>query len=319
MLMRADAVRVTRRGLQLGLGACWLIDAGLQMQPFMFTPSLARDVLASAADGQPTAVARPVTWAAGMVAAHPVPWNVLFVLVQLTIAVGLLHRSTAKPALALSVGWGLIVWYLGEGLGGVLSGGWLPAGAPGPALMYVVLAVAAWPTPRRPRSDQAVPRWLLLVWAVYWVGGVVLQTRAGLTRGADVAAAIAGDAGGAPGWVSQLDFSIARSANRLTYTEIVVLLALQATIGLAVFGPVALRVCALWAGIAVSLSFWVFGQGLGNLTSGTATDVNTAPLVVLLAVAVLGATERRRYARGNSGRAADRRIGRAVLSPRSPF
>jgi hypothetical protein len=41
------------------------------------------------------------------------------------------------------------------------------------------------------------------------------------------------------------------------------------------------------AGIVVSLLFWALGQSLGGLWTGQATDPNTAPLMVLLALAMM--------------------------------
>jgi copper(I)-binding protein len=49
-----------------------------------------------------------------------------------------------------------------------------------------------------------------------------------------------------------------------------------------------LRLVAAWTGIVLSVLFWVFGQGLGNLGSGQSTDPNSGPLLVLLAVALIG-------------------------------
>jgi hypothetical protein len=40
------------------------------------------------------------------------------------------------------------------------------------------------------------------------------------------------------------------------------------------------------AGVALSLDFWLLGQSLGGLTTGMATDPNTGPLFVLLALAL---------------------------------
>ncbi len=40
-------------------------------------------------------------------------------------------------------------------------------------------------------------------------------------------------------------------------------------------------------GIVVALGYWIFAQGFGGLTTGTATDVGTAPLIILLGLAVL--------------------------------
>ena len=38
--------------------------------------------------------------------------------------------------------------------------------------------------------------------------------------------------------------------------------------------------------------FWVLGQNIGQLYSGQATDPNTGPLIVLMALALAGTTVR---------------------------
>jgi hypothetical protein len=43
----------------------------------------------------------------------------------------------------------------------------------------------------------------------------------------------------------------------------------------------------LWLAIAVSLAFWMIGQGFGGVFTGQATDVGTAPLVIAMAVMLL--------------------------------
>jgi hypothetical protein len=48
--------------------------------------------------------------------------------------------------------------------------------------------------------------------------------------------------------------------------------------------------------VGCGLVYWVAGQGMGQPWSGLATDPGTAPLVVLLGVAVLGAAPWRRPA-----------------------
>jgi hypothetical protein len=78
-------VRVTRRSLQVVLGLCWLLDGGLQFQPFMLRTSVARDVLAPTGSGQPQLVAGPVHWAANLIAAHPVAWDVPFASIQVLL------------------------------------------------------------------------------------------------------------------------------------------------------------------------------------------------------------------------------------------
>ncbi len=212
---------MSKRTLRFALGVAWLIDASLQFQPYMFTRAFSDDVLAGAATGQPQFVAAPVQWAADAVGAHPFAWNLVFALLQLTIAVALISGRAIKPALAVSIVWGLSVWYLGEGLGGIAgSSAWLLTGAPGAALVYAVLSVAAWPA-----HTSRLPWWLPLAWASYWIGGAVLHLLNGPTRGPDLAAAISAGATGAPGWVSRLDFSIARTANSWSEFDIALLVA----------------------------------------------------------------------------------------------
>ncbi len=49
------------------------------------------------------------------------------------------------------------------------------------------------------------------------------------------------------------------------------------------------RRLSLGIGVLISLTSWLLFQGLGDLTSGQSTDPNIGPLMVLLALAVIGA------------------------------
>jgi hypothetical protein len=40
-------------------------------------------------------------------------------------------------------------------------------------------------------------------------------------------------------------------------------------------------------GVAMALDWWVLGQAFGQLSSGMATDPNTGPLLVLLALSIM--------------------------------
>jgi hypothetical protein len=198
--------RITRRGLQIALGLLWLVDGGLQLQPFMLKASFARQVIAPAAAGQPHFVAGPVTWAANLLAAHPVAWDVPFATIQLLLGLGLLVPRIARLALAASLPWALGVWFFGESLFGVAGGdASLLTGAPGSALLYGVLALAAWP--RNGRSDIPPALWLPRAWATLWIGGALLQALPAMNTGADVAGAIT--AGGAPAWLADAESSLA--------------------------------------------------------------------------------------------------------------
>ncbi len=288
-------VRITRRRLQIALGLLWLLDGGLQLQPFMLGTGFARQVVAPTAAGQPHFVAGPVQWAASMIAAHPVAWDVPFAAAQLLIGLGLLVPRTARLALAASVPWSLGVWFFGEGLAGLASGhASLLTGAPGSVFLYGVLALAAWP--QVDASHEAPARWLPLAWAVLWVGGAIFQALPGQNTGAAVAGAISSGAGGAPGWLGRLDASVAGWATRHGTVVVVALVVGEALIGLAALhrrsrGP------AVAAGFVLALAIWVVGQDLGQLYSGHATDPNTAPIIALLAIAILGGRRARVGAR----------------------
>src|SRR5580693_7835623 len=135
----------TRRKLQLLLAGIWLLDAILQFQAFMFSKGFAQ-MLGATGTGNPGVIAGPISWAGRTVAQHGVVTNAIFAAIQLLIALGIAVRPTVRLALGVSIAWALAVWWLGEGLGGVLSGTASPVnGAPGAVIIYALLAVLLWP------------------------------------------------------------------------------------------------------------------------------------------------------------------------------
>jgi hypothetical protein len=275
-------IQVTRRTLQVVLGLFWLLDGALQLQPFMLRASFAREILDPLGVGQPRFVAGPVHWAASLVAAHPVAWDVPFGIVQLALGLGMLVPRTARLALAASLPWAIGVWWFGEGLAGLASGNAsLLSGAPGSVSLYAVIAVAAWP--QRGRSDVAPARWLPLAWATMWVGAAVLQVLPMNNTGADVAGAVT--ANGSPTWLSRFESSFAGWITHHGTLSVVLLVAAEALIGLAVLYRQTVAAAA-GAGFLLALAIWVIGQNFGALYTGQATDPNTAPMVMVMAVAV---------------------------------
>jgi hypothetical protein len=147
-----------RRKLQLALGVIWLLDAMLQFQPFMFGKDFSQ-MLAGSARGNPAAVAGPITWSASFIDHHVVVLNAVFATIQLLLGLGVAWRPTVRLALGASVVWALGVWWLGEGLGGVLAGTASPVdGAPGAVLLYALLAVLLWPADRDPAAPFVAAR-----------------------------------------------------------------------------------------------------------------------------------------------------------------
>jgi hypothetical protein len=249
----------------------------------MLGTGFARQVIDPVAAGQPAFVAGPVHWAANLIAAHPVAWDVPFAVVQLLIGAGLLFPRTVRPAIIASIPWSLAVWFFGEGLSGLASGhASLLTGAPGAVLLYGMLALAAWP--RSDDSHEAPARWLSIPWAVLWVGGAIFQALPGQNTGADVAGSINS---GAPGWPGRLSASVANWAGRHGTAVVVALVVAEALIGLGALYR-RTRVPAVAAGLVLALAIWIVAQSFGFLYTGQATDPNTALLIALFAVALLG-------------------------------
>ena len=278
-----------RRRVQLAVAALWLLDAVLQFQPYMFSRAFATNVIGSAAAGNPGIVAWPITFAAGVIAHHPAVYNSFFASTQLLIAVGLLRRRSAKLALGVSVGWALGVWWMGEGLGGILTGGTtLYMGAPGAALLYAFVAVFAWPraSEAAPGSSLASASLLgrilsLLAWVALWASFVYYALQPAMRSAQALAAMMTGMAGGEPGWISSMDMWLGRALAGHGLQVSITLAVLFAVTGVAVVVPKAARFGVTLA-VALGAAVWVL-QDFGGVFTGSATDPNTGLVLMLLA------------------------------------
>jgi len=304
-------MRITRRGLQVALGALWLFDGLLQLQPYMFSRGFVSGILAPVNQGQPAVVAAPLHLMASLVSAHPALANSSFALTQILLGLGILTRRFNRVALSASVLWALSVWFFGEGLGGLATGATLLAGAPGAALLYAVIALLAWPS--REGSSRERPSWLALpAWCVLWLGGAVLQLIAGNNSASSLTMMMSSAQSGAPGLVARLDHHLATW--RLPTYIAAGVVALYVLIAFWALVPGWTRQLSLGLGVVLSLTGWVLFQGLGDLTSGHATDPNTGPLIVLLAVTVVGAYPRATVRGSLDGSALEGRTTKEVLA-----
>ena len=93
--------RDLQRTFQLVLATVWLLDAVLQLQPFMFTRGSNgfSGMLNTVAAGNPGWVAHSITWNASNVYHNPVLSNSVFALVQFLIGFGIVWKRSLKPAL----------------------------------------------------------------------------------------------------------------------------------------------------------------------------------------------------------------------------
>jgi hypothetical protein len=258
----------------------------------MFTRGFARQIVAPAAAGQPFFVAAPVRWNAHLIALHPALFNGCFAAVQLALGVGYFIPRFCRWAIVASLAWAGGVWYFGEGLGGV-AGGHMTAliGAPGAALLYLVLALAAWPTTdRHPgRSSLRPPIWTGLVWGILWIGFAVLDVLPGNSTSSTVASHLRTDASSVPAWLGGFDLWLARGVHYLGSGVGVLLVSAELAIGLLSLTRGKLRPVAMWSGIALAALYWAAGQSFGQLFSGQATDPSTGPLLMLLGLVALNA------------------------------
>lgn len=282
-------MRITRRHLQVSLGVLWLLDGLLQCQPFMFTRQFTSQVLAPASVGQPSALADLMHVVRDATLLHPAVANGAFALIQILLGLALCTRRFSRPALAASIAWALSVWIVGEGMGGIAAGGSLLTGAPGAALLYAVIAVLAWPTHQR-EGDDRPSRLALPVWGALWLGAAALQLFDGNNSSGSFTMMLRAGESGAPGWVAAIDRHLV--VLRLPAWTAASVIALFVLVAVWAVVPGWTRNLSLGIGIFISLAGWLLFQGLGDLTSGQATDPNSGPLLVLLALAVAGAYRR---------------------------
>ena len=286
-----------RRWLQLGLAAIWLLDAVLQLQSFMFGQGFSH-MLTGMAAGNPAFIADPITWSARLVADHSTWTNAAFASVQLFLAVGIAWRPTVKVALAASIPWALGVWWVGEGLGGVLAGTANPVmGAPGAVVIYALLAVLLWPTDRDGPFEAARPvgatparlLWLILWGSLAWFAIGPAASRASQA----MRNMIAGMASGEPGWLASLDRNAAHQVAGQGTTVAVILAVVLGLVAAGVFLPVpGARAALVLAGLVAAV-IWVVGENFGGIFSGSGTDPNSGPLLMLLAAAYWPVTRRK--------------------------
>jgi len=279
-----------RRALQLALAAIWLLDGVLQYQGFMFTNGF-NQMLAGTADGNPAVIAKPITWDATLIDHHMVLLNAIFATIQLLLGLGIAFRPTVRVALAASVLWALGVWWFGEGLGGVLSGAASPLnGAPGAVIIYALLAVLLWPADREVPAPFTAARAVgapvaRALWAVLWLSLAYFALTPDNRAPAGVSGMIAGMESGEPVWLQDLQKAGASLVGNQGLAASIVLAVALVLIAVGVYLPARIAKGTLVLAIVVAAFIWVFAQAFGGILASGATDVNSGPLLALLALA----------------------------------
>lgn len=294
-------LKLTRRKVQIALGLIWLFDGMLQLQPAMFSSKFISEVIQPAIAGQPFYIYDPVHLAVRIFLTHPAIFNSFIVVTQISIGLLILKKSTAKYGLLLSIGWGLIVWFFGEALAGMLAGSSsLLMGLPGAAIIYVLIATAT--IPKKNDEVTRADSWLVYIWTAIWLIGGIFMLLPAQDSTSSLKSMIMANAHGAPHWLAGLDKSFGTMLNHLGasssmgsmsmagtsgYVYILLIASLFFFIGI---GPLLNRTClriAICLGIIFSVIFWFVGQSLGGYYTGVMTDVQTAPLLILLGLIVI--------------------------------
>jgi hypothetical protein len=281
-----------RRGLQIALGGLWLADGALQLQPFMFGRGFVNQILMPAYMGSPAGVTGPALAFTRLVLHDPGAWNTAFAVTQLLLGAALLWRRTVRAALAGSVVWALAVWWIGEGLGGVLSGSATPlTGAPGAVILYALAAVLAWPARAGRGTDGPVaagsPPGLTaarVAWLALWGSFAYFILQAANRAPGALRGTFAGLASREPGWIAAMDKSLASAAGTQGLAVSIGLAVVFVAAGLGVFWPATTRPALLLSVIAAA-AIWVLGENFGAVATGRGTDPSTGLVLVLLAAA----------------------------------
>jgi hypothetical protein len=284
--------RDLQKTFQLVLATIWLLDAVLQIQPFMFTRGSSgfSGMLNGMASGNPSWVAHTITWNGSIVYHAPILTNTFFAGIQFVIGFGIVWKRSCKPALALSIVWALGVWWFGEGAGGIFQGTATPfGGGPGGVLFYALLAVLLWPSEGTNRPFVAARTVGLnaarAIWVAVW-GLLALLSVVGSGRSPQALDdLVTGLNSGQPGWLAHIDrvsesFFLSHGAPAAILLGVVCLI-----VAVGVFLPPQIAQVTLVLAIAVFAVIWVAVQDFGGILAGGATDPNSGLLVIVLALA----------------------------------
>jgi hypothetical protein len=291
------------RVVQITLGCVWIVDAALQFQPRMFGPDLVNQMMLPMAHGQPAPVSWSITQLAHFVRPDVGVWNFLFGALQLCIGLGMFFRKTVKPAIVVMAVWAFSVWWFGEGFGMLLTGTASPlTGAPGAVVLYPLIGLLVWPkhtsteagaedlAPGIPSSAGATgplgsvaP---MIAWSGFWTLSAMLWLLPANRAGGSVNSALVSAASGQPSWYAHFETVV---ANALPHSGSAVpwLLAVASLVVAA--GPLLSRrpTAFLVMGVVLQGLYWVTGMAFGGILTGMGTDPNIAPLIALLAFAMV--------------------------------
>jgi hypothetical protein len=165
----------------------------------------------------------------------------------------------------------------------------LLTGAPGPALIYGLLALMLLYKADTGSSGGGIGRAGLRIgavgWALIWTAGALLELEGTNHAAAVPSAQIANGGSGEPALFRWIDGQSGQLIGQHGYLFAVVLGLLAFFAGWGIFVPALRRAC-LVTGMAVAIFVGLAGQDLGSVFTGHGTDPGSGPLLILLALAL---------------------------------
>ncbi len=274
-----------RHMIKVIFGSLWILDGVLQLQPEMSYGFLS-SVITPVVSGLPALIQPFFMGIVSEWAHYPILFDATSAIVQITIGVGLLlvsRKLLLKAILLLSIVWGTIVWVLGEGLGGTLTGGasYL-SGFPGSALVYVMVAAILFPDITDEVAAKIVSAFMFSVFLfsaieqvmpsnAYWSSSALSSLAGGMASNIQ------------PIFLQRTISAFSRTllADPLVWNAAIV----ASFLIISALWIRSRRIAALVTA-TVSLFIWVFFQDFG-IIGGYGTDPNTALPVMLISIALV--------------------------------
>ncbi len=281
-----------RKRIWYGLGILWLVDGILQAQPAMFTPVFPDMVLRPTIDGQPFWLRVLLQFGLSLWRQHPVFNDAMALVVQILIGLLLIagyERRAGKVGLWLSIGWGMVVWVFGEGMGGLLSGSpSLLSGSPGSALFYIILSIVLL-MPNAWWEYGKLPNYLRISAAIYFFIGALWEAlpSTGYWQSDNLLSVFGKSAGmPQPDWIRAEIEWVATSAYHHPFLWNFGIIILLCLIGYLILKKNIYIFDSIILYLFLFMIWWM-GQDFGFL-GGYGTDVNTIPLIGLVLLSMSG-------------------------------
>ena len=267
--------------LRIILGLLWILDGFIELQPKLFSNFLASLVLRSSDVNQPSIIHSQVLFVINILVRHPAIFNFFFVLIQLGVGFLIINPKTVRLGLKVSILWGLFIWYFGEGLGNLLThSALLISGAPGAALLYVIIAIGLYPYKKT--SSKYLLNWFSISVVGYYLIGIVLILANSMNLNMAISSMVHANAITSTGLISKLQSHFANFIAGRSHNIAFLIIFIYLLLAGSVLMNSRIRSIGIYLGIIIALFFWIIGQNFGGVLVGTATDLNSGPLVILM-------------------------------------